>query len=143
MKLSTQQLEQFESLLKSQGYKRDYGYKGEFIYWKTILQQEDLKVCVELTFYDFSKYDQYIPKEFPISFEPKIIVIQNALSTELHIPFIYDKQPLFTKYDNEKKCFVEKELSNREIENYLRDLWYTSLAFNEFYKDYLQKYIIN
>lgn len=143
MKLSTQQLEQFESLLKSQGYKRDCGYKGEFIYWKTIIQQEDFKVFVELTFYDFSKYDQYIPKEFPISFEPKIIVIQNALSTELHIPFVYDKKPLFTKYDNKKKCFVEKELSNREIENYLRDLWYISLAFNEFYKDYLQKYIIN
>lgn len=141
MKLNKTQLEQFESLLKSQGYKRDYSYKAEFAYWKSIIKEEDFSVYVHFDFYDFSKYKEYIPKEFPFSFEPRIIVIDTTLSTELKVPFIWDEKPLFAHYNDKKKCFVEREWNEEKILDYLEDLGDIALKFKEFYLQNIADYI--
>lgn len=142
MKLNKTQLTQFEFLLKSQGFKWEPSYKGIFSYYKSIIKEDDFRLYVHLEFYDFSKYDQYIPKEFPFSFEPKITIVQKSLSTELEIPFIFNEHPLFSYYDYEKKCFVEVEWNDKKIWKYLDALEDIARTFMIFYNHSVKEYII-
>lgn len=144
MKLNKTQLDQFESLLKSQGYKRDHSYKGEFLYWKSIVKEDQFKVYIQLTFYDFNKYSTYMPKEFPYSFEPAIVIVNNSLSTRLNIPFLYDGKPLFVDYNSESKDnnhFIIKECKVSEVMRYLETLKNIALKFKDFYLQNIGDYI--
>ena len=141
MKLNEIQLSCFEPILYANNYKRDCSYKGAFSYYKPLINDENFKLYVWIEFYDFRKYEQYTPKEFPFAFEPKIVVIQDSLATELKIPFIYDKKPLFAYYDDKKKCFVEKEWTEREVEKYLEVLEDIGYTFRSFYQHSVEEYI--
>lgn len=142
MKLSKQQLEKFESLLESQGYKRDQNHKGDWMYYKALIKEDHFALYIEFNVYDFSRYSTYQPKEFPISFEPMIIIVQNSLSTTLEIPFFYDKHPLFVKYDEGKNGFVEMEWNDKKIWKYLDNLEDVARTFMIFYNHSVTQYII-
>lgn len=145
MKLSKKQLEEFEKILSSQGYKKQsYSVDREdFSWYKVVFKTEDFSVNIGMKFFDFSKYRREEFNTLPIGFDTDICIVNKTLPTTLDIPFCEDEgKSIFNFYDPEpkdKQYYKPREFTPEEVQKFLGNLESIATHFKFFYEKILDK----
>ena len=145
MKLSKIQLNRLENILKERGYRRDNVAQSneDFSYYKTIHKQKDddeetrYAVIVSLPFWDFSKYDRYQPKNFPIGFAGYVMTVDDTRGTDFRYHYLEDEaDSIFSTFNPNGKDFEwyeERTPSDEEINSLIDNLEDIAMETSEFY----------
>ncbi|MCH5167943.1 MAG: hypothetical protein J1F35_08705 [Erysipelotrichales bacterium] len=145
MKLSKNQLERLENILIERGYHKDNvsQHNEDFSYYKTIHRQKDddhetkYAVIVNIPFWDFSKYDKYQPKNFPIGFAGYIIIVDDTRGSDFHYHYLEDEsESIFSTFNPDAKDFKwyeERTPSAEEINDLIDNLEDIAMETSTFY----------
>lgn len=156
MKMTKEQLEQFEEVLRERKYKKqNYSHKGDFEWFNNIIKTYDeetdksFALCVAFRFWDFSKYENFQPEEFPISFDVEIVINDNTIPAYLHHSFFgqgYGNE-LFSNFNpdaddkDEGKWYTVRNASKEEINDYIAAIEETAYKFKAFYDEHLKEVV--
>lgn len=154
MKMTKQQLEQFEEVLKERKYKKEnLPYKGDLEWFNNIIKTYDdeadksFALCISFRFWDFSKYENYYIKKFPIEFEVEIVINDNTITTYLNSDFFGKGHGIELFTDNnpdsegEYDWYIERNASKEEINDYIAALEETAYKFKSFYDENLKEVV--
>ena len=145
MKLSKQQFERLEKILKDRGYHKDNVSQSneDFSYYKTIHRQKDndgetrYAVIVNIPFWDFGKYDRYQPKNFPIGFAGYVMIVDDTRGTDFRYHYLEDdSDSIFSTFNPDGKDFEwyeERTPSDDEINSLIDNLEEIAMDSSEFY----------
>lgn len=154
MKMTKEQLLQVEEVLKERKYKKEnLPYKGDFEYFNNIIKTYDentdksFALCIAFRFWDFSKYENYYIKKFPIEFEVEIVINDNTITTYLNSDFFGkgNGDELFTDNNPDSEgdydWYIERNASKEEINDYIAAIEETAYKFKAFYDEHLKEVV--
>ena len=150
MKITKNQFIRLENILKDRGYHRDdvAQYNEDFSYYKTIERQRDddretrYAVIVIIPFWDYSKYERFEPKNFPIGFSSCVTIVDDTRGTDFKYHYLEDEsESIFSDYDpdaSDGKWHIERHPSDNEINSLIDNLEDIAKDSSEFYKSTLK-----
>lgn len=155
MKMTKQQLEQFKEVLKERKYKYQYySYKGDFEWFNNIIKTYDeetdknFALCIVFRFWDFSKFPNYQPDEFHISFDVEIVINDNTVPTYLQSSFFGQGlgNELFSNFNPNAgeevgEWYTVRNASKEEISDYIAAIEETAYKFKAFYDEHLKEVV--
>lgn len=154
MKMTKEQFDQFEEVLRERKYKKgNYPYKCDFEWFNNIIKEynedtdKSFALCVVFRFWDFSKYDNFSPKDFLISFDVEIIINDNTIPTSLQNSFFGHAagNELFSNFnrnaEKEGEWYTVRNASKEEINDYIAAIEETAYKFKTFYDEHLKEVV--
>lgn len=150
MKLTKQQLNRLENILKERGYHRDNvsQHNEDFSYYKTVEKikdndgETDYALIVNIPFWDFSKFEKFEPKNFPIGFAGYITIVDNTRGTDFHYHYLEDdSESIFENFNpnlSDHQWYTERTPSDEEINALIDNLEDIAKDSSEFYQNKLK-----
>lgn len=147
MKMTKQQLEQFEEVLIERGYKYSSSVKSNFEWFNNIIKEEDFKLCVVFHFFDIALYENNPLNNFPFNFTAEIVINDNTIPTYMNLPFFGHAagNELFSDFnrnaEKEGEWYTVRNASKEEINDYIAAIEETAYKFKAFYDEHLKEMV--
>ena len=147
MKMTKEQLRQFEEVLIKRGYKYSGSVKANFEWFNNIIKEEDFKLCVVFYFFDIAIYENNPLYQFPFNFHNEVVINDNTIPTYLNLPFFGHAagNELFSNFnrnaEKEGEWYTVRNAGKDEINDYIAAIEETAYKFNAFYHEHLKEVV--